>query len=182
MRTKQIHTCSPSSCLQLKKGIIRCKCRAPWPLYAESIVTPSGEWHPKRLYPFMNASMPTITETLMANNDVSLLLNGHDTLNLSFYATTYATKKQGSNYNLSALLADKLAYHFDDPRFMEDLKERQRLLIFRAVNTVNREQELAGPMIMTYHKGWGDVFRSHHPNTIYWSSFAMNSAQKKLLF
>ncbi|KAL6303863.1 hypothetical protein BKA93DRAFT_852784 [Sparassis latifolia] len=163
LRTKQIHTCSTATCLQMKKGVLKCKHRAPWPVCAKSVVTPSGEWHPKRSYPFMNASMPAITETLMANNDISLLLNGRETLNLSFYATTYATKKQSSSYNLSSLLAEHLAYHFEDEHFVDELKERQRLLIF--------QQELAGPMIVSYQKTWGDVYRSHNPVKIYWSSF-----------
>lgn len=54
---------------------------------------------------------------------------------------------------------------------MDDLRNQQRLLLFRLVHTINREQELAAPMVMSYLMGWGDTYRSHHYTPIYWSSF-----------
>jgi len=39
------------------------------------------------------------------------------------------------------------------------------------MQTINREQELAAPMVMSYLMGWGDTYRSHHYTPIYWSSF-----------
>jgi len=31
-------------------------------------------------------------------------------------------------------------------------------MLFRLVNTVNHEQELAAPMVMSYLMGWGDTY------------------------
>ncbi|OBZ68218.1 hypothetical protein A0H81_11694 [Grifola frondosa] len=172
VRSKQMHTCSRETCLKMdRKGEFRCKRRAPWPISTHTIVTASGEWKPKRSLPYMNTWMPTISETLMANNDINILLNGKETMSLSFYVTNYATKNQASNYNTSAVLAKGLAYHFDNDEYIGDLLERQCLLLFRAVNSINHQQEVAAPMIMSYLMGWGDVFRSHRYVHIYWSTF-----------
>ncbi len=56
---------------------------------------------------------------------------------------------------------------------MQELRDQQRLLIFRLVHTLNREQELAAPTVMSYLMGWGDVYRSHQYSTVYWLSFVM---------
>ncbi|KIP02487.1 hypothetical protein PHLGIDRAFT_16514 [Phlebiopsis gigantea 11061_1 CR5-6] len=81
----------------------------------------------------------------------------------SFYVTGYAAKKQGKNYNLSALMADGYTYHVDHPHpeYTNNLRRKQSLLLSLLVNTVNREQELSAPMVMSYLMGWGDVYRSH---------------------
>ena len=42
-----------------------------------------------------------------------------------------------------------------------ELQERQKLLLFRAMNVITREQELAAPLVMSYLMGWGDSYRSH---------------------
>ena len=44
-------------------------------------------------------------------------------------------------------------------------------MIFRLVHAINREQELAEPMVISYLMNWGDTYRSHHYSPIYWSSF-----------
>lgn len=90
---------------------------------------------------------------------------------LTFYITTYQTKKQGKHHNLSAILAKGLAYHTTQTAYVDDLRNQQRLLLFRLVHTINQEQELARPMVMTYLMGRGDTYRSHHYASIYWSSF-----------
>lgn len=56
--------------------------------------------------------------------------------------------------------------------YIRSLREQQRLLLFRVVHAINREQELAAPMVISYLMGWGDVKRSHHYVPVYWSSFA----------
>ena len=127
----------------------------------------------------MNIFMPALAETIMANNDVQLLLNGRDTLNLLFYITNYATKKQARSHNLSALLASGLAYHFAHDDYVEDVLERQRLLIFRSINSVNRYQELAGPMVMMYLMGREESMRSHQYAPLYWTSFVAHLYQNQ---
>lgn len=54
---------------------------------------------------------------------------------------------------------------------MDNLLERQRLLIFRLVHTINREQELAAPMVMSYLMGWDDNLLTHNFSSIYWGGF-----------
>ena len=54
---------------------------------------------------------------------------------------------------------------------MDSLCDQQRLLLFRLVHAINREQELAAPMVISYLMGWGDTYRSHHYSPIYWGSF-----------
>ena len=93
------------------------------------------------------------------------------------YATVYAAKKQGRNYNVSAIMAKGYAYHLQrlqqaSATYIDDVRDMQRLLLFRLVHSLNREQELAAPLVMLHLKGLGDVFHSHHYSPIYWMSFS----------
>ncbi|KAM6490373.1 hypothetical protein JOM56_014137 [Amanita muscaria] len=126
--------------------------------YASQIKT--GKWGPKRLYAYINGWVPGILVNARCNNDGKLLTNGGDTKNITFYVTSYAAKKQGKHFNLSAILADGFAFHLNHPRpeYIEDIRQNQRLLLFRLVHTINQEQELSAPMVMSYLMGWGDIF------------------------
>ena len=171
-RTKQLHVCGPG-CL-VPNGAsreLRCKRRAPWPLSADDAVNETGQWSPKRTFGYLNAWVPAISQNMRCNNDGKLLTNSRETNNITYYITNYTAKKQGKTYNSSALWAKGLAYHFNDSSYLHELHERQRLLIFRAVNVLNREQELPAPMAVSYLMGWGDVYRSHHYTPVYWTSF-----------
>ncbi|TFY67448.1 hypothetical protein EVJ58_g1608 [Rhodofomes roseus] len=171
-RTKQLHVCGPG-CLVIDRVSRqpRCKRRAPWPLSDEDVVSSDGHWSAKRTFGFLNTWVPAITHNLRCNNDGKLLTNSKETNNITFYITNYTAKKQGKTYNSSALWAKGLLYHFEDTSYVDELRERQRLLIFRAVNVLNREQELPAPMAVSYLMGWGDMYRSHHYTAIYWTSF-----------
>jgi len=68
-------------------------------------------------------------------------------------------------------MAKGYAFHGQRCDTTESLQDEQCLLIFCVVHTVNREQELAAPMVMSYLMGWGDIYRSHHYTLIFWSSF-----------
>ena len=173
-RMEQVHTCKPRRCLVFKKGQLVCKRRAPFQLADDDFVTETGLCGPKRLYGYINAWSPPLLLNARCNNDIKFLTNGGDTKNITFYVTSYAAKKQGKNHNMSAIMAQGFAYHLDHPKpaYVDDLRDQHRLLLFRLVNTINREQELAAPMVMSYLMGWGDVFRSHTYTPIYWSSVA----------
>jgi hypothetical protein len=139
----------------------------------EVFVLENGDWGPKRLYGKVNAWNPSILLNVRCNYDIKLLTNGADTKNITFYVTAYHAKKQGQTHNLSAVLADGFAYHQAHPKaeYENSIWEEHRLLLFRLVNALNHEQELAAPMVISYLMGWGDVFRSHTYSPIYWSSF-----------
>lgn len=117
--------------------------------------------------------MPGISINARCNNDGKLLTNGAETRSCSYYVTGYAAKKQGKNYNLSAIMARGHAFHLDHlpPQYAMDIEEQQHLLLFRLCHAVNREQELGGPMINSLLMGWGDTYRSHRYSPVYWSSF-----------
>ncbi|KAI6130703.1 hypothetical protein EDD16DRAFT_1470154, partial [Pisolithus croceorrhizus] len=169
---KQLHTCEVSRCLVPgKRGTLVCKRRAPSSLADDDFVLETGEWGMKRRHPYLNAWMPALTLNARCNNDVKLLTNSRATTNVTFYITTYQTKKQGKHYNMSAILAKGLAYHNERTTYVDDLRNQQRLLFFRLVHTINREQEIAAPMAISYLMGKGDTYRSHHYTPIYWSSF-----------
>ena len=119
----------------------------------------------------MNAWVPALTVNVRCNNDVKLLTNCHDTMNISFYITTYQTKKQGRNFNMSAVLAKGYTYHSQKTSELQTLQDKHWLMLFRLVHAINREQEVAAPMVISYLMGWGDTYRSHHYTPIYWASF-----------
>ena len=173
--TTQVHTCKLRRCLMTdsKTGRVRCKRRAPFQTAMEDFVTEAGQWGPKRLYGFINRWIPGILVNGRCNNDGKFLTNGADTKNVTFYVTTYSAKKQGCYFNLSAVMAQGYLYHLEHPipEYMDQLQDNHRLLLFRLVHAINREQELAAPMVVSYLMGWGDVYRSHAYTVVYWSSF-----------
>jgi Helitron helicase-like domain at N-terminus len=173
-RTEQIHVCKLRRCLVLDaQGKTRCKRRAPFPCSDEAYVLETGEWGPKRLHGYVNGWLPGVLVNARCNNDIKLLTNGGDTKNITYYVTTYAAKKQSQSYNLSAVFAQGYNYHQSHPisEYTNQLKENSRLLLFRLVHAINRNQELAAPMVISYLMGWGDVYKSHTYTSIFWTSF-----------
>lgn len=62
---------------------------------------------------------------------------------------------------------------------------------FRLDNAINREQEIAGPMVCSHLAGWGEKLCSHKYSPIYWSSFvgillhyfpALKNGQEQYIF
>ncbi len=173
-RVNQVHTCKVKRCLRFDRGgRLVCKRRAPFEYAEDDYVDQDGRWGMKRLYRYMNGWIPAVLLNGRCNNDGKLLTNGSDTKNITFYVSSYAGKKQGRNYNLSAVLADGFAYDeaHKKPEYLQDIREQHRLLLFRLLNSINREQELAGPMVVSYLMGWSDVKTSHTYSPLYWSSF-----------
>ncbi|KAI0085327.1 hypothetical protein BDY19DRAFT_896824 [Irpex rosettiformis] len=170
--TKQIHTCTKHTCLQADRyGQMRCKRGAPWQLSDSDKVDVSREWTPKRSYGYINPYNPHISVNMRCNNDNKILTNATRTQGLTYYFTTYGTKKQGRSYNLSSLLAKTHAYHEDHNPYINDLRESNRLLLFRCVNTLNKQQEIAEPLVGLYSLGLTECFKSHQYPTLYWNSF-----------
>ena len=173
-RMEQVHACKPRRCLIYNRhNQLVCKCRAPFQISNDDFVTETGLCGPKRLYGYINAWIPSILINARCNNDGKFLTSGAETKNITFYVTSYAAKKQGKNYNASAVMADGYTYHLDYPKpeYIDSIRDQQCLLLFHLVHSINREQELAAPMVMSYLMGWGDVFRSHTYSPIYWGSF-----------
>ena len=133
----------------------------------------TGEWCPKRLYGYTNGWIPGILLNARCNNDGKLLTNGRDTKNITYYVTSYAAKKQGKSSNTSKAMTRGFAYHIEhpNPEYATELKRQSKLLIFRLVNAIHHEQELAGVMVLTLLMKLGDIFCSHTYSTIFWSSF-----------
>ncbi|KAK6977805.1 hypothetical protein R3P38DRAFT_2574225 [Favolaschia claudopus] len=179
-RTEQVHSCQVRRCLIVSKsGGLRCKRRAPFTCHEKDFIDEGGNWGQRRVYEFMNGWIPGILVNVRCNNDAKLLTNGRDTMNTTFYVAGYAAKPQQMNYNISAVLAKGYAVHLTRlaqgnntlQAEVDSLRDQQRLLLFRLVHAINREQELGAPMVISYLMGWGDTYCSHHYTAIYWSSF-----------
>ncbi len=172
VRTKQLHTCSENTCLNMNRhGKTLCKRHAPWPLSIDDVVKPSGEWAPKRSIGNINNYNPAIIVSLRCNNNHKVLTNAPETSGLSFYFAGYCVKKQGRSYNLSALLASGMAYHQDHNPYTADLRQSQRLLLFRAANILNKQQELPSPMAGRFLSGRTETVKSHCYPSLHWASF-----------
>lgn len=174
VRTKQIHSCSRACLRTDRRGVLKCKRRAPWPLSDTDHITEDGVWRSRRTYGYLNGYVPAVSVYCRCNNDGKLLTNTHETNNITFYVAGYAAKKQGKSYNSSALLAKGLAYHFQDSTYRHDLRENARMLLFRSINVLNRQQELPAPMVHSYLMGWGDTKKSHHYSSIFWPTFLVH--------
>ena len=69
----------------------------------------------------MNGWNPAILLNGRCNNDMKLLTNGVQTRSLSFYTTSYVTKKQGKTHNMSAIMAKGYAYHLQHSSYLENV-------------------------------------------------------------
>ena len=173
-RVEQVHECKKGRCLVAQwDGSVVCKRKVLFEITKETYVNEDGRCGPKRLYGQMNSWIPHLTVNVLCNNDSKFLTNGCDASNITHYVTSYATKKQGKSPNASAVMARGYAYHLAHPNhtYAEHIHDQQRLLLFRLVNSMNLEQEIAGPLVMLYLMGWGDQHKSHTYTPVYWSSF-----------
>lgn len=178
----QVHKCREDACLYLDKGHWVCKRRAPFELSKYDYIEEDGSWGVKRLFPYFNTWNPAIIHCIRANHDIKLITNGGDTKDITWYITNYATKKQRSSFNTSALLAKRLAYHNVQEKGNTRYTDVNKKLLSRCANSLTREQEFSGPEVISYLMGWGDRFISHHFVPIYWTSviFALKKAYPSL--
>jgi len=169
-RTTQLHTCSPHTCLRLDRfGERRCKRKAPFPLANENRVDESGSWAIHRTYGYLNNWCPPLFPLLRSNHDIKFITNGPETKSIMWYISSYQTKKQGKTFNSSALLAKAVKNHNTSDSYLHDLQQRNRLMLFRCWNILNRENELSAPQVMMYLMDWGDNFTSHNYVPLYWT-------------
>jgi hypothetical protein len=177
---QQYHKCSPNTCQQYdkRKRKLVCKRRAPFELSPEDVVTETGDIRPKRLIKWLNTWCPAIFYGGRCNNDIKFITNGALARAIVWYTTFYATKKQGTSYNQSALIEKTYAFHTEKTPQSEDAREKNRKFIFRCGMSLNREMEYSGPQAMAYLMGYGDTMHSHTYVTIWWSTVV--SALKKI--
>ncbi|RDB17999.1 ATP-dependent DNA helicase RRM3 [Hypsizygus marmoreus] len=170
-RAVQLHKCEGGGrCLKPVGGRWVCKRRAPFPVAAEDWVNEEGEWGPKRTAAYLNNWNPMLLNLLRANHDIKLIMYSGQTKNLSWYITNYATKKQMPSFNISALLAKRLAFHYIQEKNTADILAMNKRLIQRCANTLSRNQELTAPEVISLLMGWGDRFESHFYTPIYWDN------------
>ena len=173
VRSQQVHTCSRNTCLVLDRySKLVCKRGAPWPLCDEDSIDEDGRWSMKRTYGFINGYNPSISVYMRCNNDIKLLTNGKETKDAAWYFTQYSTKKQGINFNRSALLAKAYLNNEVRNKDIQDLQKKNRLLLFRCFQSLNRQMEYSSQQVVSYLLDQGDVLRSHQYVHFYWSSLA----------
>ncbi|KZO99018.1 hypothetical protein CALVIDRAFT_477845 [Calocera viscosa TUFC12733] len=172
-RNAQLHHCSIDTCLKAgPNGSLKCKRRAPFRLSETNFIMETGTWGVRRLNPYLNAWNPVLARTMHCNHDMKLQTNGAETKDAMWYCACYALKKQGKSYNIMGTLAKHLAYHFQDTAYMGDILNRNRLMIYRCFNVLNREQEKAASQCVSYIMGWGDVWQSHNYVTVHLNNVA----------
>lgn len=171
---QQVHSCRKSTCLvyQNRSQAWECKRRAPFLLSDHTVVLANGDIIPWRTYGYLNNWNPEILVYVACNNDIKFISNGFDARAIIWYITAYQTKKQQRSHNWSALLAEGLAYHFDGSDYIDDVRQRNRLLVFRCLHVLNRQMEQSAQQVMTYLLGYGDNFCSHTYTPLHWNSVA----------
>ena len=120
----------------------------------------------------LNNNMPVVLVYAWCNHDVKLLTNanGDVTMRVAWYITKYAMKCQQKASNLSALLAEGLAYHFSEGSKTEDILKHNQLLLFHSYHSINHHSKQSAPQVMSYLMGWGDRVFSHQYVPLYWTS------------
>lgn len=175
-RAKQVHTCKPASCLQLQNSSRRlvCKRKAPWDCCEDALVRADGYWCPERTWGYVNQWNPVLATHLRCNHDIKILTNGRESCRLTFYCTCYAAKKQKRSHNVSALLAKHYAFKQSEDVITRGIQDAGRLMVYRCLDAMNREQEVAAPMVVSYLMGFGDLYKSHAFDPIYWTRFVLH--------
>ena len=112
---------------------------------------------------------PAILVAMCCNNDIKLITNGEDTKDVMWYTTAYQSKKQGKNYNISALMANTLLYHNKHSDHLENILDQNWLLMFCCQHAINQEMEMSAPQVMSYLMKWGDSMCLHCYVPLYWS-------------
>lgn len=171
-RSQQEHECRKTSCLVYrgpKAGHV-CKRHAPFPLAPVTSIDEKGKILLQRLHEFFNTWNPHILAFVRCNNDIKFLPNARDAKAIGWYITFYQTKKQKKSHNRSALLAENLHYHFDGNDYVNQNRDRTRLMLFRCLHILNRQMEQSSQQVMGYLLGFGDRYCSHHYTPMFWSS------------
>jgi hypothetical protein len=168
-RQLQVHKCKTSACLRTVKGRLSCKRNAPWKVSAKAWVLGDGNWGPRRLWGYVNNYNEVLLQNLRCNHDVKLITNAGETKSVAWYMAIYATKKKKPT-NASAMMARAHAFSATLDSGEHDIRKRNRKLILRCANALNRDQEFSGPEVASYLLGYGDSFLSHHYVPIYWDS------------
>jgi len=119
-------------------------------------VKESGDWGPKRFCAYLNSWNSTLMNSIRANHDLKLIMNGGETSVITWYITNYATEKQARSSNVSALLAKHLAFHKLEEAKRADLMELNKRLIQCCANALTRDREFSVLEIISYLMGWGD--------------------------
>lgn len=172
-RTVQVHTCHDLRCVIKVNNKKVCKRRAPFPRSEAAWIDEKGEWGPRRLYGYVNNFNPPLLVTTRSNHDIKLITNAFGTNNLTWYLTTYTTKKQGNSSNASAVLAKTIAFHKHTTSVSDDNCSVNKRLLQRCANTLGRLQEFSAQEAVGYVMGWGDRLVSHHYTPIYLNGIRM---------
>ncbi|KAJ3845811.1 hypothetical protein EV368DRAFT_90054 [Lentinula lateritia] len=115
----------------------------------------------------VNGFNPTISEVQFCNNDQKLVTNGDEMQDMTYYITTYSTKKRDHSTNESAILAQRLAYHREQEHLNSDHVNVSRKLVMQCTTVLNRQQELSAPEVVSYLMAWGDRYILHNFTPIY---------------
>jgi len=169
-RAVQLHKCTPDSCQRMVGNRLVCKRRAPFALSSREWIESNGAWGPKRYCGYLNSWNPAVLQALRSNHDIKLITNAPESKDITWYITTYTTKKQSRSKNTSAILAKRLAFHNIQERSDQDAINRGKRLLERCVNSISRDQEFSAPEVVSYLMGWGDRYISNTFVTIFWDS------------
>ena len=127
-RTVQVHQCG-LGCMKVTKNRLACKHHAPFVQSDNDWVSTDGQCEPRRTYGYFNNWCPAILQSMQANHDIKVMLNGIETKDIAWYITNYIAKKQGISFNTSALLARTLAFHHLDEVRTSDLRTMNKKLV-----------------------------------------------------
>ncbi|EKM60352.1 uncharacterized protein PHACADRAFT_189483 [Phanerochaete carnosa HHB-10118-sp] len=64
-----------------------------------------------------------------------------------------------------------MAYHHERSGYVDNLRDNQWLLLFRATHMLNKQQELPGQMVYSFLLGHDEAIKSHKYITLLWVPF-----------
>ncbi|SJL10774.1 uncharacterized protein ARMOST_14168 [Armillaria ostoyae] len=111
----------------------------------------TGEWGPRCLYGYVNNFNPPILVTVHSNHDIKLITNTFGMSNMTWYITTYVTKKQTKSSNASTLLAKTVAFHKRSVKGIDDFRTVNKCLLQCCSNTLGHLQEFSAQEVWDLH-------------------------------
>ncbi len=108
-----------------------------------------------------------ILECIRSNHNIKFITTAFSPNNITWYITTYATKKQSKSSNMSAILTKTIAFHKATDCTSNDARTSNKCLLQRCSNTLGCLQEFSAQEAIGYVMGWRDHYLSHHYIPIY---------------
>ncbi|KAJ3840150.1 hypothetical protein EV361DRAFT_783237, partial [Lentinula raphanica] len=131
----------------------------------------TGEIHIRKLDGLVNDFNETILAAVRCNMDIKFIGSGASAKAVMYYITDYITKSQLKAHVAYAALELAVKRLEPDVANEDEFTVRAKRLLQRCAYSMINEQELSAQQVASYLLDFGDHFKSHSFNNLYWRPF-----------